>query len=118
MFYNPKRKHVGNGFPIVPSKTNFAKLLGSGPVTIGGASRHTPAQWLLATGLSPDGRSILCNDPVTGRVVALSLDRAMARYRRLNVVGCATLLSTADGYRVPFCPVLQVVISDAGSRAL
>ena len=43
---------------------------------IGGASGHTPAQWLLATGLSPDGKSILCNDPVTGKVVALTLDPA------------------------------------------
>ncbi|MBN8962546.1 MAG: hypothetical protein J0H71_15545, partial [Rhizobiales bacterium] len=67
---------VGNAFTIEPGKTSFIELLRSGPVIIGGMSGHTPAQWLLATGLSPDGKSILCNDPVTGRVVALSLDSA------------------------------------------
>ena len=32
------------------------------------------ARWLLATGLSSDGKSILRNDPVSGKVVTLGLD--------------------------------------------
>ncbi|MBN9241412.1 MAG: hypothetical protein J0I98_01315, partial [Mesorhizobium sp.] len=74
---------IDNGFPIVPGRTNFTKLLESGAIMIGGASGHVPAQWLLATGLSPDGKSILCNDPVTGKVVALSLDPATGAVGRI-----------------------------------
>ncbi|HEY4140296.1 MAG TPA: hypothetical protein VGM57_02720, partial [Pseudolabrys sp.] len=33
-------------------------------------------QWVLATGLSPDGKSILANDPISGKVVALTFDPA------------------------------------------
>lgn len=59
-----------NGFAIEPGKTNIVELLGRGPVMIGG----TPGQWLLATGLSRDGKSILANDPVSGKVIALTFD--------------------------------------------
>ena len=56
--------------PIEAGKTNIAKMLRDGAVMIGGG----PGQWLLATGLSPDGKSVLANDPVSGKVVALLLD--------------------------------------------
>jgi hypothetical protein len=41
---------------------------------IGGPAGQTPAQWLLATGLTPDGKDILCDDPITGKVVELAYD--------------------------------------------
>ncbi len=61
-----------NSAPIEAGKTNIAEMLKSGAIVIGGA----PGQWLLATGLSPDGKSVLANDPVSGKVVALTLDSA------------------------------------------
>jgi hypothetical protein len=67
---------VDTGFPIVAGKTNFAALLKNGPVMIGGPADQTPAQWLLATGMSPDGKDIICDDPQTGGLVELSYDPA------------------------------------------
>ncbi len=64
----------GNGFPIVPGTTSFAALLKNGPVMIGGPAGQTPAQWLLATGMTPDGKDIICDDPETGGLVELSYD--------------------------------------------
>ena len=66
----------GNAFPIVPGKTDFAQLLKSGPVMIGGPAGQTPAQWLLATGLTPDGKDIICDDPVTGKQIELAYNSA------------------------------------------
>ena len=63
---------LSNSAAIEPGKTNIAELLKAGAVIIGGG----PGQWLLATGLSPDGKSVLANDPVSGKVVALTLDSA------------------------------------------
>lgn len=57
---------------IEPGKTNIAELLKSGAVVIGGA----PGQWLLATGLTADAKSMLAIDPVSGKVVAFTLDEA------------------------------------------
>jgi hypothetical protein len=62
------------GFPIVAGKTDFAQLLKNGPVMIGGPANQTPAQWLLATGMAPDGKGIICDDPATGGLVELSYD--------------------------------------------
>ncbi|OYU90689.1 MAG: hypothetical protein CFE29_07565 [Bradyrhizobiaceae bacterium PARB1] len=61
-----------NSASIEAGKTNIAEMLKAGAVIIGGA----PGQWLLATGLSPDGKSVLANDPVSGKVVAFTLDSA------------------------------------------
>ena len=66
----------GNAFPIQPGATDFAALLKSGPVMIGGAPGQKPAEWLLATGLAPDGKAIICADPITGKFVELSYDTA------------------------------------------
>ena len=63
-----------DAFPIVPGKTDFAQLLKSGPVMIGGPAGQTPTQWLLATGLTPDGKDIVCDDPVTGKLIELAYD--------------------------------------------
>jgi hypothetical protein len=62
------------GFPIVPGKTDFAALLKNGPVVIGGS--QTPGEWLLAVGLAPDGKSIICDDPITGKLVELAYDQS------------------------------------------
>ena len=63
-----------NAFPIVAGKTDFAQLLKSGPLMIGGAAGQTPAEWLLATGLTPDGKGIVCDDPITGKLVEFAYD--------------------------------------------
>jgi hypothetical protein len=46
--------------------------LKNGPVMIGGPAGQTPAQWLLATGMAPDGKGIICDDTQTGGMVELS----------------------------------------------
>jgi hypothetical protein len=43
---------------------------------IGGPPGQTPAQWLLATGMTPDGKDIICDDPATGGLVELAYDPA------------------------------------------
>lgn len=63
-------------FPIVPGKTDFTALLKNGPVMIGGAPGQTPAEWLLAIGLAPDGKGIICDDPITGKLVELAYNAA------------------------------------------
>jgi hypothetical protein len=63
-------------FPIVAGKTDFAALLKNGPVMIGGSAGQTPAQWLLATAMTPDGKDIICDDPATGGMVELAYDPA------------------------------------------
>jgi hypothetical protein len=63
-----------DGFPIVAGKTDFAQLLKNGPVMIDGPPGQTPAQWLLATGMTPDGKDIICDDPATGGLVELAYD--------------------------------------------
>ncbi|HET6248931.1 MAG TPA: MBG domain-containing protein, partial [Tepidisphaeraceae bacterium] len=63
-------------FPIVAGKTDFAALLKNGPVMIGGPPSQTPAQWLLATAMTPDGKDIVCDDPATGGMVELGYDPA------------------------------------------
>jgi hypothetical protein len=89
-------------FPIQPGKTDFAQLLKNGPVMIGGApakapAGDTPAQtpagntpiqtpasgtpapalvgWLLALNLTPDGKGIVCDDPITGKLVVLAYNQ-------------------------------------------
>jgi hypothetical protein len=63
------------GFPIVTGQTDIAALLKSGPVMIG-ASSAQPVQWMLATGMAPDGKGIICDDTMTGKLVALAWDPA------------------------------------------
>jgi filamentous hemagglutinin family protein len=65
-----------NAFPIVAGKTDFAALLKNGPVMIGGAPGQTPAEWLLALNIAPDGKGIICDDPITGKLVELAYDQA------------------------------------------
>src|SRR6185437_15231445 len=45
-------------FPIAAGKTDFAALLNNGPVMIGASADPRPVQWLLATGMAPDGKGI------------------------------------------------------------
>jgi hypothetical protein len=61
-------------FPIVAGKTDFVALLKNGPVVIGGSSDQTPAQWLLAVSMTPDGKGIICDDTQTGGLVELAYD--------------------------------------------
>ena len=61
-------------FPIVAGKTDFAQLLKNGPVIIGGAPGQKPAEWLLATRLTDNGKEIVCDDPISGKLVELSYD--------------------------------------------
>jgi len=63
-------------FPIVPGKTDFAALLMSGPVVIGGTPGQTPPKWLLAVNMTPDGKGIICDDTQTGDLVELAYDPA------------------------------------------
>jgi hypothetical protein len=63
-----------NAFPIVAGTTDFGQLLKTGPVMI--SDGQTPAHWLLATALAPDGKGILCDDPISGKVVELAYDPA------------------------------------------
>ena len=63
-------------FPIVTGTTDLAALLKNGPVMIGGPADQAPVQWLLATGLAPDGKGIICDDTMTGALVELSYDAA------------------------------------------
>jgi hypothetical protein len=58
----------------VPGKTDIAQLLKAGPVMLGGAPGHTPAEWLLALNLTPDGKGIVCADPITGKLVEIADD--------------------------------------------
>jgi hypothetical protein len=64
-----------NAFPIVPGKTDFAQLLKTGPVMLGGAPGQTPAEWLLALNLAPDGKGIVCDDPITGKLAEIAYDQ-------------------------------------------
>jgi hypothetical protein len=50
--------------------------LNNGPVMIGASADPRPVQWLLATGMAPDGKGIICDDTVTGKLVELSYDPA------------------------------------------
>lgn len=43
---------------------------------IGGPADQQPVQWLLATGLAPDGKGIICDDTMTGGLVELGYDAA------------------------------------------
>ena len=60
------------GFPIVSDSTDFGQMLSKGPVMISNGGQ--PAQWLLATNLTPDGKGIFANDPISGKQVLLSYD--------------------------------------------
>ena len=63
-------------FPIARGKTDFAALLNNGPVMIGASSDPHPVQWLLATSVAPDGKGIICDDTMTGKLVELAFDPA------------------------------------------
>ena len=41
-----------------------------------GPTSQRPDEWLLALGLTPDGRDIVCDDPITGKLVELSYEPA------------------------------------------
>jgi len=64
-----------DAFPIVAGKTDFAQLLKNGPVMIGGPPDKTPAGWLLALNLAPDGKGIVCDDTITGKLVEIAYDQ-------------------------------------------
>jgi hypothetical protein len=64
-----------NAFPILPGKTDLAQLLKTGPVMLGGAPGQTPAEWLLALNIAPDGKGIVCDDPLTGKLVEIAYDQ-------------------------------------------
>jgi hypothetical protein len=64
------------GFPIVAGKTDFAALLKQGPVMIGGVPGQSPQEWLLALNLAPDGKGIICDDPITGKLVELAYNQS------------------------------------------
>jgi hypothetical protein len=89
-------------FPIVPGKTDFAALLRNGPVMIGGPANLTPPQWLLAVGMTPDGKGIVCDDTQTGGLVELAYDPAT------KTIGGIT--SVFDGKTNRF-----VALADAGN---
>jgi hypothetical protein len=38
-------------------------------MTIGEAVGQTPRQWLLAISLAPDGKTLICDDTITGKLV-------------------------------------------------
>jgi hypothetical protein len=63
-------------FPIVSGKTDFTALLSRGPVMIGASSDPQPVQWLLALSMAPDGKGIVCDDTMTGKLVELAYDPA------------------------------------------
>jgi hypothetical protein len=65
----------GNAFPIIGGTTDIAALLKNGPVMLGGAPGQTPAHWLLATGLTDDGKGVIAVDPVSGRLVVMTYDQ-------------------------------------------
>ena len=64
-----------DAFPLLPGKTDLAQLLKTGPVMLGGAPGQTPAEWLLALNLAPDGKGIICDDPLTGKLVEIAYDQ-------------------------------------------
>ncbi len=66
-------------FPIVPGKTDFAAMLKNGPILIGGAPGQAPEEWLLALNLAPDGKGIICDDPITGKLVELAYNPVVLR---------------------------------------
>jgi hypothetical protein len=65
-----------NAFPIEPGKTDFAQLLKNGPVMLGGAPDQIAAEWLLALNLAPGGEGIVCDDPMTGKLVEIAYNPA------------------------------------------
>jgi hypothetical protein len=64
-----------DAFPIVAGKTDLAQLLKAGPVMLGGVPGQSPAEWLLALNLAPDGKGIVCDDPITGKLVEIAYDQ-------------------------------------------
>jgi hypothetical protein len=46
-----------------------------GQTPAGGAPAQTPAGWLLALNLTPDGKGIVCDDPITGKLVEIAYDQ-------------------------------------------
>jgi filamentous hemagglutinin family protein len=83
-------------FPIAAGKTDFAALLNNGPVMIGASSDPRPVQWLLATSMAPDGKGIICDDTMTGKLVELSYDPATR-----TVGGITKLYDDKSGNFVP-----------------
>ncbi len=65
---------TGPAFPIVAGQTDFAALLKNGPVMLVGPTSQKPGEWLLALGLTADGKDIVGDDPITGKLVELSYD--------------------------------------------
>jgi len=62
-------------FPFVAGATNMTDLLRRGPVIIVGATGQDGVRpWMLATGVTADGRGVLANDAVSGRRVVLAYD--------------------------------------------
>jgi filamentous hemagglutinin family protein len=65
-----------NAFAIVAGTTDFTKMLGNGPVVIGGTLAPSGSHWMLAIGLTADGTGIIANDPISGQRVELAYDPA------------------------------------------
>jgi hypothetical protein len=65
-----------HAFPLVAGQTDLAALLKDGPVMLVGPTSQKPDQWFLALGLTPDGKDIVGDDPITGKLVEFSYDAA------------------------------------------
>ena len=97
---------AGNaGSQITAGTTDFGQLLKNGPVMISNGA--TPAHWLLATQLTPDGKGIVANDPASGKQVVLNYDAATK-----TVGGVTSVFDTNSNKFVPF------VEASAGTPAL
>jgi filamentous hemagglutinin family protein len=72
-----------NAFAIVAGTTDFATMLGNGPVVIGGTLASSGSHWMLATGLTADGTGIIANDPISGQRVELAYDPATRTIGRI-----------------------------------
>ncbi|MBI1205279.1 MAG: hypothetical protein GC182_22475, partial [Rhodopseudomonas sp.] len=68
-----------NGFAFDNGKTDIGALLTQGPVMLGGtkaADGNMGTPWLLALQMTPDGKGIVADDPITGRQVVVAYDAA------------------------------------------
>ena len=62
----------------------LCRTLKNGPVMIGGAAGQRPAQWLLATGMTPDGKDINLHDPQPADWSNSPRQKPSLHYRRFN----------------------------------
>jgi hypothetical protein len=98
-------------FPIVSGTTDFAALLKNGPVMIGGPADQQPVQWMLATGMAPDGKGIICDDTMTGGLVELGYDPATK-----GVGGVIKLFDAKSSLFVPLADASNDIAAYDASR--